>query len=105
MEKKTKPFSMHVNLDDFIPATEEEKAYMVQMRPSTTFFKDGMKRLVKNRVAFVSLILIVIITLASIIIPFFWPYKYDTMLGVRPGKPVDSSYNNLAPWPVPESAS
>ena len=98
MEKKTKPFSMHVNLDDFIPATEEEKAYMVQMRPSTTFFKDGMKRLVKNRVAFVSLILIVIITLASIIIPFFWPYKYDTMLGVRPGKPVDSSYNNLAPF-------
>ena len=98
MEKKTKPFSMHVNLDEFIPATEEEKAYMVQMRPSTTFFKDGMKRLVKNKVAFISLILIVIITLASIIIPFFWPYKYDTMLGVRPGKPVDSSYNNLAPF-------
>ena len=98
MEKKTRPFSLHVNMDDFIPATEDEKAYMVQMRPSTTFFKDGMKRLVKNRIAFISLIVIVIITLASIIIPFFWPYKYDTMLGVRPGKPVDSSYNNLAPF-------
>ena len=96
MEKKARLLNMQVNLDEFIPATEEEKEYMVQMRPSTTFFRDGMKRLVKNRIAFISLIVIVIITLASILIPFFWPYKYDTMLGVRPGKPVDSSYNNLA---------
>ena len=98
MDMKKNPFSLHVNVDDFIPATDAEKEYMVQMRPSTTFFKDGMKRLVKNRIAFASLIVIVIITLASILIPFFWPYKYDTMLGVRPGKPVDSSYNNLAPF-------
>ena len=98
MDMKKNPFSLHVNVDDFIPATDAEKEYMVQMRPSTTFFKDGMKRLVKNKIAFISMILIIVITLASIIIPFFWPYKYDTMLGVRPGKPVDSSYNNLAPF-------
>lgn len=98
MEYKKRPFSMHVDMEDFIPATDAEKAYMVQMRPSTTFFKDGMKRLMKNKVAFASLIIVVLITLASIIIPMFWPYKYDSMLGVRPGKPVDSSYNNLAPF-------
>ena len=103
MEKKARLLNMQVNLDEFIPATEEEKEYMVQMRPSTTFFKDGMKRLVKNKVAFISLILIVVITLASVIIPFFWPYKYDTMLGVRPGKPVDSSHNNLAPFEYGET--
>ena len=95
MEKK---FSMHVNVDDFIPATDEEKEYMVQMRPSSTFFKDGVKRLLKNRVATISLIVIVIVTLASILIPMFWPYSYDSMLGVRPGRPVDASYNNLAPF-------
>ena len=95
MEKK---FSMHVNVDDFIPATDEEKEYMVQMRPSSTFFKDGVKRLLKNRVATISLIIIVIVTLASILIPMFWPYSYDSMLGVRPGRPVDASYNNLAPF-------
>ena len=72
--------------------------YMVQMRPSTTFFKDGMKRLVKNKIAFISMILIIVITLAAIILPMFWPYKYDAMLGVRPGRPVDKSYNNLAPF-------
>ena len=95
---KKNPFSLHVNLDDFLPATDTEKEYMVQMRPSTTFFKDGMKRLLKNKIAAVSMFLIIIITLASIVIPMFWPYQYDAMLGVRPGKPVDSTYNNLAPF-------
>ncbi len=95
---KKNPFSLHVDLDDFLPATDAEKEYMVQMRPSTTFFKDGMKRLLRNPVATVSLIVIIVITLASLIIPSFWPYKYDTMLGVTPGRPVDASYNNLAPF-------
>lgn len=95
---KKRPFSLHVDMDDFIPATDEEKEYMVQMRPSSTFFKDGVKRLWKNKVAAVSFIIIVIITLSCIIIPFFWPYKYDNMLGVNPGKPVDPSFNNLAPF-------
>ena len=93
-----KPFSMQVDLSDFEPATAEEKAYMVQMRPSSTFFKDGIKRLFSNNVATISLIIIIVITLSSILIPIFWPYSYDNMLGVRPGKPVDASYNNLAPF-------
>ena len=96
--KKYPQFSMHVNMDDFLPATEDEKAYMVQMRPSTTFFKDGMKRLFRNKIATLSLIIIVLVTLSALIIPAFWPYSYETMLGVRPGKPVDATYNNLAPF-------
>lgn len=95
---KKKPFSLHVDLDAFLPATEEEKEYMVQMRPASTFFKDGVKRLLKNRVATISLIIILIITLSAIFIPMFWPYQYDAMLGVNPGKPVDASFNNLAPF-------
>ena len=93
-----KPFSLHVDLDEFIPASDDEKAYMVQMRPSSTFFKDGVKRLLKNKVATISFIIVIIITLSAIFIPMFWPYKYDAMLGVRPGKPVDASFNNLAPF-------
>ena len=95
---KKNPFTMHVNMDDFLPATGEEKEYMVQMRPSTTFFKDGVKRLLKNKIATISFILIVLITLTSIVLPMFYPYKYDKMLGVTPGKPVDPSYNNLKPF-------
>ena len=95
---KKNPLSLQVDLEQFIPASEEDKAYMVQMRPSSTFFKDGVKRLVKNKVAFVSFILIVVITLSSIFIPMFWPYSYDNQLGVTPGRPVDASYNNLKPF-------
>ena len=100
---KKKIFSMHVDVDDFIPATEDEKAYMVKMRPSTTFFKDGMKRLMRNKIAAISMFLIIIIALGSIVIPFFWPYKYDKMLGNTPGKPMDPSYNNLAPFEYGET--
>ena len=100
---KKNPFSLHVDLDDFLPATDAEKSYMVQMRPSTTFFKDGMKRLFKNKIATISLIIIVVVTLTAIILPAFWPYSYDAMLGVRPGKPVDPSFNNLAPFEYGET--
>ena len=95
---KKKIFSMHVDVDDFLPASDAEKEYMVRMRPSTTFFKDGMKRLMKNKIAAISMFLIIIIALGSILIPFFWPYRYDKMLGNTPGKPMDPSYNNLAPF-------
>ena len=95
---KKSPLSLQVNMDDFIQATEEEKAYMVQMRPASTFFKDGVKRLLKNKVATTCFFIIVAITLAAIILPIFWPYAYDAQLGISPGKPVDSSYNNLAPF-------
>ncbi|MBQ1332541.1 MAG: ABC transporter permease [Lachnospiraceae bacterium] len=92
------PFSMHLNVDDLLPASDEEKEYMVQMRPSSTFFKDGVKRLLKNKVATVSFFIIVIITLSAVILPAVWPYQYDTFLGVQPGRPVDRSFNNLAPF-------
>ena len=71
---------------------------MVQMRPSSTFFRDGVKRLLKNKVATVSLIVVLIITLSSLILPAVWPYSYSRQLGVSPGKKVDSSYNNLRPF-------
>ena len=95
MDKK---FTMHVDVDSFLPASDEEKAYMVQMRPSSTFFRDGMKRLLKNKVATFSMIIIIIITLSSLIIPAFWPYSYDNMLGVSLGSEVDDSYENLSPF-------
>ena len=96
--KKFPKLSMHVDVDDFIPATDAEKEYMVQMRPSSTFFKDGVKRLLKNKIATASFIIVVLITLTSIFLPMFWPYSYDQMLGVTPGRPVDPSFNNLAPF-------
>ena len=93
---KKKPFSMQVDLDAFIPATDAEKEYMVQMRPSSTFFRDGVKRFVKNKVATVCFFIIVILALSSIFLPMVWPYSYDKPLGMD-GFRTDNSYNNLTP--------
>ncbi|MBQ1995828.1 MAG: ABC transporter permease [Clostridia bacterium] len=95
---ENKDFNLRIDIDKFAPASEEDKKYIVAMRPSTTFFKDGVKRLFKNKTATVSLILIVFVTVASVFIPVFWPYSYDSQLGITPGMPVDASYNNLAPF-------
>ncbi len=95
---KKNPFSLQVDLGGFVPASEADKEYLVKMRPSSTFFKDGIKRLLKNKIAVVSFFVIVFITLSSIFIPFFWPYAYDQQLGITPGQLTDASYKNLAPF-------
>ena len=87
-----------IESSDFDKASDEEKKSAVRERPSTTFFKDGLRRLSKNPLALISFVLIVLVTLAAVIIPFVWPYSYDAMLGNVPGKPMDMSYNNLAPF-------
>ena len=48
MMNKKKPFSLHLDVDSFMPATAEEKEVISRMRPSSTFFRDGVKRLLKN---------------------------------------------------------
>ena len=95
---KYHPSLSHFTRDDLLPATAEEKAYLVPTRPSATFWRDGIRRLLKNKVAAVCLFVIVLIALSSALIPLFWPYSYDQQLGITPGKPVDPSYNNLPPF-------
>lgn len=94
---------MHLDVDSFIPATDAEKEYMVQMRPSSTFFKDGVKRLLKNKVATVSFFIIVILALTCILLPMFWPYGYEEMLGMSKYGKMDASYCNLAPFEYGET--
>lgn len=82
-EKKEKsvlnkfPFSLKPDLSMFEPATDEEKKQQERMRSSSSFFKDGLKRLLKNPVSMVCLCIVVIITLVSFIVPLFYPYKYE----------------------------
>ncbi len=88
---------------DFLPATEEEKAYVLPPRPASTFFRDGMRRLMKNKIATFSMILIILTVLAAVFLPMVWPYSYSQMLGNTPGKPMDASYNNLLPFQYGET--
>ena len=100
---KKNPLSLQLDLQSFEKATEEEKHLQQRMRESTTFFKDGMRRLSKNKIAMTCLIIVGIIVLIAIFVPMFYPYSYEQQLGVNPGQNVDPSYNNLKPFEYGET--
>lgn len=66
--------------DDFIPATTTEKENLVVMRDSVNFWKDGFRRLRKNKVAMISLVFILLIVVFAYILPSFWPYSYEQQI-------------------------
>lgn len=76
MKQNPLSFQSKLNPEDFLPATEEEKQSQVIMRESVGFWKDGMRRLVKNKVAMVSFAVILIVMIFSFIVPNFYPYNY-----------------------------
>ena len=65
MKENPISFQMKLNPDDFLPATNEEKESLVVMRESVSFWKDGFRRLRKNKVAMVSLVVIILIMILS----------------------------------------
>lgn len=93
---KKQLLSLQLDLSKFEAASEEEKAQAVVMRESTTFFKDGMRKLRKNPLAMGSLVVLVCIILLIIIAPRIVPYSYDQMITVD-GKR-DKTAKNLAPF-------
>lgn len=99
MSKEIKnPLSLQLDLSSFEKATDEEKFLQQRMRESTTFFKDGMRRFRKNKIAMISLITVLTIVLIAIFAPMFYPYKYEQQLGIQAGENVDASYKNLKPF-------
>ena len=78
MDKNKLSFQM--NVEDFLPADESEKQSLVVMRESVGFWKDGMRRLKKNKIAMVSLIVVLVIFVLSFVIPTVYPYKYEQQI-------------------------
>lgn len=88
------------NKSQFEKATDEEKKQQDVMGESTTFFKDGMRRLRRNPLAMGSIVVLVIIILAILILPQVVPYKYYAITSVN-GKR-DKTAANLAPFTYSE---
>ncbi len=72
--------SFQMDVSDFLPADESEKQSLVVMRESVGFWQDGMRRLKKNKIAMVSLIVVLIIFVLSFIVPTVYPYKYEQQI-------------------------
>ena len=77
IKNKKNYLSLQLKTDDFLPASEEEKQDLIVMRESVSFWKDSLRRLVKNKVAMVSLFFIIVIMVFSFIVPSFYPYSYE----------------------------
>ena len=99
-----KPFSMHVDLSQFEPATDAEKMQQEVMGESVTFWRDGLRKLMKNPLAVFSLIVLAIIILTIIIAPMIVPYGYADMITIDGMR--DKGAKNLAPfqWSEAEQA-
>ena len=73
---KKNPLSFQIDLNKFEKATDEEKRQQEVMSESSTFFKDGMRKLMKNPLAVASIIALILIILMIIITPKVVPYSY-----------------------------
>lgn len=87
------PSGLHLTADDFAPATQDEKQSLVVMRASVNFWKDGLRRLRKNKIAMVSLVVIILIAIFAYVLPAFWPYGYAEQIRYS---------ENLAPFQYSE---
>lgn len=72
--------SFQLNADDFLPAGDEEKKGLVVLRDSVGFWRDGVRRLKKNKIAMVSLVVVLIVLILSFLVPAVYPYKYEQQL-------------------------
>lgn len=81
-------FQLDLNPEDFMPATQEEKEGLVIMRDSVGFWRDGVRRLRKNKVSMVCLFIIIATMIFAFIVPSFYPYHYSQQI---------KGANNLSP--------
>lgn len=95
-----KPFSMQLDPNMFELATEEEKRQQEVMGESTTFLRDGVKKLLKNPLAVFSLVVIAIILITIVVAPMVVPYKYSEIISVNGMR--DRGAKNLGPFEYSE---
>jgi len=70
--------SFHIKIDpaDYEPAEASQKESLNVMRESVSYWREGMTRLKKNKIAMASAAVIVLFLIAAFIVPSFYPYSY-----------------------------
>lgn len=93
---KKRPLSLQLDPEMFSTASEEEKRQQDVMSESVTFFKDGLRRLRKNPLAMISIIVLLAVIITIIVAPMIVPYGYEEILSINGRR--DKSAKNLAPF-------
>ena len=99
MPKKS-PLSLQIDLQKFEKATDEEKKQQDVMSESVSFFRDGMRKLMKNPLAVGSIVVLILIVAMILIVPHVVPYSYSQIISVN-GKR-DKTASNMAPFQYSE---
>ena len=73
----------------FEAASTQEKESFIQDRKSVSYWKDAWRRLRRNKVAMVAMVIVILIALYAFIGPLIVPYSYDQVI---------SGANNIHPW-------
>lgn len=77
-----------IDKSEFTPLTAEEKKIDAVVRPSIGYWKDAWQRLVRDKMAIASLVVILLVVLGAIFVPKFSKYTYDaTNLALVNSKP------------------
>lgn len=78
--KKLFSAQVEVTADDFAPASNREKDELVIMGENTSYWKDAWRRLKENKIAMVSLVVIILILVFALIGPLLSPYSYSQQI-------------------------
>lgn len=70
------------------------------MSESVSFFRDGMRKLMKNPLAVGSIVVLILIVAMILIVPHVVPYSYSQIISVN-GKR-DKTASNMAPFQYSE---
>lgn len=70
--------NLNIDKSRFTILTDEEKKVESIVRPSISYWKDVWMRLTKNKMAILSLVVILLIVLGSIFVPHLSPNSYDS---------------------------
>lgn len=98
---KKNPLSLQIDLSKFEKATDEEKQQADVMSRSTTFFRDGMRKLMRNPLAVASIVVLALIIATIVVAPAVVPYSYSEIIRVD-GKR-DRGAKNLGPFEYSEN--
>ena len=79
---KTNKFSFNMELspEDFLPVSKQDQDNLISIRKSTSYWKDAWRRLKENKIAMISLVVIILIIAFAFIGPFLSPYTYDQQI-------------------------
>ena len=93
---KKHTLSLQLDLSKFEKATDDEKKQADVMSESSSFFRDGMKKLRKNPLAMFSIVVLIVILALIIVAPHVVPYSYEQIITVDVRR--DKTATNLAPF-------